>query len=361
MCVGLRGIIVEGIAPQGVALSRLTGFCLLVVLLLTTTTFYGQSKPWTACYKRTFIDKSLSNGERAFVKENVMPFTQLIFSWNAVRPKQGFFRFLVRVHEVNGQWMSSWHKMFEWGADGVQRSFSSSSKGSSYCHVRLELMGGRKANGFWIKIEPVGGAQLSDIKLCAACVSCLADFKLESQLQRYSALESVYIPGVPIWSQMTLHHPRAPVLCSPTSTCMLTSFINHKNLDPVLFANGVFDEGLKVFGSWQCNTAHAFEWAGGAFFFHVQRLQSFRALYQSLQEGLPVVVSVRGEIEGAPKAYFRGHLVLIVGFDAKTGEVICHDPASWSISGVLRRYGLSGFLTAMANSRNLAYIVTPRK
>ncbi len=317
-----------------------------------------QSKPWTFCYKRTFLDKSLVDGEHAFVKEKVMPYSQLIFSWNARRPTKGYFRFWVRAQDMNGQWLA-WHKMFEWGA-GVQRSFSDSSKGSTYCHVRLELGSGRLAHGFWIKIESIGGASLSDIKLCTVCVSHLLDFKGERDVNRYSSYHSVNVPGVPIWSQMTLKHPRAPVLCSPTSTCMLTSFVNRKTLDPVVFADGVFDEGLKVFGSWQCNTAHAFEESNGAYFFHVQRLHSFGALCKILYDGLPVVVSVRGEIEGAPKAYPQGHLLVVVGFDAEEGVVLCHDPASWSARGVRQRYKSKSFFSAWGNSGNLAYIATRR-
>ena len=146
---------------------------------------------------------------------------------------------------------------------------------------------------------------------------------------------------------------------------MLSSYLSKKTYSPIQFANGVFDTGLSIFGSWQCNIAFAFEKVNGStralveYLFCVQRLHSFAELYALLEQGKPVGVSVRGVLEGAPKAYPHGHFILIVGFDPVNRMVICHDPAAPSLRGVVRKYRLSGvhgFLRAWGNSNNLAYV-----
>jgi hypothetical protein len=90
---------------------------------------------------------------------------------------------------------------------------------------------------------------------------------------------------------------------------------------------GVYDKGLEVYGSWPCNAAHAFNVLDGRINFYVDRLHSFKDLYDILALGTPVVASICGVLEGAPKTNFDGHLILIVGYDAQTRTVLCHDPA----------------------------------
>jgi hypothetical protein len=71
------------------------------------------------------------------------------------------------------------------------------------------------------------------------------------------------------------------------------------------------------------------------------------------------MVSVRGELVGAAKPYNDGHLLLVVGYDAKQKKIICHDPAFEDVSQVAASYDVDGFLKAWARSRNLAYIAAP--
>lgn len=288
----------------------------------------------------------------------VGPFTQLIPSWNARRPKQGYFRFFARVRDAaTGKWLR-WHPLYEWGY-GVQKSFNSkASDGSEFIHVRLELPSGIYADGFDMRVEAFDGASLDDMVLLSATVSDLTKFSGE-YVHHQKKLPSVHVPGVIQHSQMVLDHPSADSICSPTSTTMLTHFVTKKDIDPVLFAEGAYDFGLGVYGSWPFNMAHAYEHGDETHHFVVQRLPSFKELHASLMRGYPVVVSVRGAIRGAPKEYPKGHLLVVVGFDAAKKLVICHDPAAPSSREVLKKYDLRHFLAAWSRSHNLAYRAVP--
>ncbi len=72
---------------------------------------------------------------------------------------------------------------------------------------------------------------------------------------------------------------------------------------------------------------------------------------------MPVVVSVRGYLQGAPQEYKQGHLLLVVGWDQATQSVICHDPAIFGDQVVEYAYDLSDFLRAWELSHRLAYVV----
>src|SRR5579871_1567102 len=49
-----------------------------------------------------------------YEKETIKPFTQLIFSWNAQRPYQGYFSFHVQVRNAETKRWGVWHHMADW-------------------------------------------------------------------------------------------------------------------------------------------------------------------------------------------------------------------------------------------------------
>ncbi|MCX5922056.1 MAG: C39 family peptidase [Candidatus Dependentiae bacterium] len=316
---------------------------------------------WTWLYSRIFTESELgvhaNRSQVFFLKENVPLFSQLIFSWNALRPQKGYFSFAVQVRNAQtGRW-GAWHRMVDWGA-AVQRSYTSKSDGvSGYDFVRLEVDEGTLADGFRIKVVAHDGVSLPLLKACAVSLTHFNNFKPEVIDQQLKSLSSVHIRNVPMMSQFALDHPKNDAICSPTSCSMLTSFLLKKPVDPLDFAQKSFDDGLGIYGSWSLNMAHAFERCNGEFLFFAARLNSFGRLHQRLKRGMPVVVSVRGPIQGGALPYRNGHLLVVVGWDSKKREVIVHDPAFKSDSETVRRYRIKDFLEAWERSRRLAYLV----
>ena len=322
----------------------------------------GALVPWTYCLKKKFTHESSPTSlEYTYHLQPTDPipdFSQLLCSWNALRPARGYFRFWCRAHDAQSNSWLPWHQMYEWG-DGIQQSFVSKKPGASnYIHVRLEMGPKKFANGFQIYVEPIEGADLSLVKMVSVSLSNFSLFEAE-QVALQTQLRPVHIARIPRSSQMILKHTNADVLCSPTSLSMITSFLGKTTIDPVTFADNVYDNGLKAYGSWPFNTAHAFEKLNGAVYFNVERLHDFSSLHTHLCNNIPVVVSVRGHLKGAPKSYPHGHLLVVVGYDRKNKKVLCHDPAAALNSKVLKRYDLKSFLAAWERSHRLAYIGEP--
>ncbi len=329
----------------------------LISLLLVLN--LNAENQWTWLYKKTFnpaeIDGHRYRYNLLFSKENTPEFTQLIFSWNANRPKKGFYRFKVRVRDAKKKTWYSWHTMAEWG-DNVQRSFLDKTLfGTQFHHVRLEVPNIHRADGLCIKVEACNGADCSLLHGLYVSISNLTAFKSESQ-DTLKNLSAVHVKKVPELSQMILDHPKKEALCSPTSCSMLASYLLKQKVDPIGFAEAAHDKGLDAFGSWPFNVAHAYEFCNGLYAFRVQRLTSFNVLHNLLKKKTPVVVSVRGSLEGAPKEYNDGHLLVVVGWDPKTKKVICHDPAFESNEKTCVFYDINCFLKAWERSRRLAYV-----
>ncbi len=333
---------------------------LVIVGLLNALPSYA----WTKLHYKelTSHERSMTaqDGSFCFKKAGVVPFSQLIFSWNALRPMQGHYTFLVQARNAQTQQWSQWHKMMEWGAD-VQRSYiSSPGDFVRYHFVRLEVDKQSLADAFCIKVQTSEGASLQQFHALAVTTANFHTFKAEP-VQIAKTLPTVMVPGVPQISQFTLDHARNDCLCSPTSCCMALNYVTGSSIDPLHYAEKVFDQGLDIYGNWPLNVAHGFEYCKDTASFIVTRLPSFSILHQQLTSGMPVVVSIRGPLEGATRPYKNGHLLVVTGWDSQRQAVVCNDPGAQEGEPIMRHYPIASFLRAWERSNRLAYVFKPFK
>jgi hypothetical protein len=133
----------------------------LVGLLLLQFSLGWCTSSWTWGYRKRFSGSELDNlvgkAHLTFTKTAIPKFKQLIFSWNAYRPKQGYFTFYVQSEDASSKKWSPWYRMVEWGS-AVQRShhIKFGSFDPQYHHVRLEQGSGCYASGFRLKVEAHG-------------------------------------------------------------------------------------------------------------------------------------------------------------------------------------------------------------
>ncbi|MGE0010274.1 MAG: C39 family peptidase [Candidatus Babeliales bacterium] len=335
------------------------------IVIMSSVVLYFMCAPmnaWVWTYKKYFNEEdALRNSSRTslfFSKCDIPEFTQFIFSWNAKRPLKGDFSFYGQVRDAKTKKWHDWHKMIEWGSSKQCSYASKHVSGSSHHHVRLELPLHAPADAVRVGVHAHNGADLSCIRALFATTAHLGNFEPE-RVAALKQLPSVKVEKVPTFSQKSLEHEDKDSLCSPTSTTMLAGFLSGSHIDPTIFAKKAYDHGLQAYGSWPFNTAHAYELADGKTWFHVARLPSFKALHAKLTQDIPVVVSVRGPLKGAPKDYPKGHLLIVVGWDQKRNKVLCHDPAIEGHRNTPIAYDAKSFIAAWESSRRLAYVAEP--
>ena len=331
---------------------------IMLTLLLLNSTITAR---WASLFNKKITPQEARVAQHQhsyfFSQERVPLFTQLLFSWNAVRPKRGYFEFYVQARNAQTKRWGAWHRMMEWGKR-LQSSNATISDGfTKYEHVRLETARQQFADAFHIKVVGVKGASLVDLKALSVTTVNMHQFHAES-IANVAQLPSIYIPRVPKISQAAVDHKDNNRICSPASCTMLTSYLTGEDIDPMQFAKHSYDKGLNAYGSWPFNMAYAFELCQGRYWFFNTRLNSFSDLHKQLMRGIPVVVSVRGTLPGAPQPYPQGHLLLVVGWDNKNNRVICHDPAMAKDYDAERRYRLKDFMKTWEQSRRLAYIAS---
>jgi len=322
---------------------------------------------WTWLHTKRFDAAELANVKNkhqiSFVNTNTPKFTQLILSWNCAPLNTGHLSFYVQARSRKTKKWLEMHHLSDWGAN-VACSYDRKGTHSQGCHVRLEIP--KYADGYRVKIRAKNGADVTSLRALFVNIADMAAFK-EPYMPVTELLDSVLVDAVPQYSQMILDHPRAAHMCSPTSLSMLLGFVFQREIDPLNVAQGVYDEGLGTYGSWPFNAAFAYMVSHKQFVetnvphWAVTRLGSFKELHAHLQRGIPLMISVRGFIPGSAKPYPSGHLLVPIGYDAKTNRVICHDPAFDAPDKVKVSYDLDPFLQAWGRSRNLAIIMVPAK
>ena len=330
--------------------------CRLFVISMSTVLLYAQQKPWTQQYRFSYSGKPIISKEAIplICKKNIPASTQIMCTWNAVRPVKGYYAFYLQVHSVKQKMWSSWHKIADWGAR-IQKTYESPSDGiGRYVYVRWEAADDDKADGFRIKVVPyeTDCSGLQDVMVT------VSDFNMfiPEHIPK-GRFPSISVVEVPKKSQLMLTHEHKQKMCSPVSCSMIIEYMLRKKVDPLTFAQSSYDDGLRVYGSWPINMAHAYELMSEKGLCYVTRLHSFKELHELLCCNVPVAVSVRGTIVGAPKAYANGHLLVVVGYDADEHAVVCHDPAALTHDDTLKKYDLQSFVRAWERSRRLAYVI----
>ena len=335
-----------------------------ILLFFIANSYCAQNWAELSSVEFSDVQRSLMQSREFVVikKDLKIPATQVLFSWNVVRPGRGKYLFSMQVYDETVRRWSNWSKVAEWGKD-AQRSFEGNySNEPSFFYVRWQVPEGRFVRQCRVKIESIGGATLDNLYRLSFAAINYPLFLSEIPYAKRISYPSIQIKQVPPISQMEVQHTEAHRICSPTSLSMVVSYLNRQYEAPEVFAEGAYDRGLEAYGSWPFNVAHAFDRCKCRYFFSVTRLNSFAEIYEHVRQRLPLVISVRGAMHTMPegKTYKDGHLLVVVGWDNDRKEVLCYDPAFSSSKQVAHAYLIGDFLKAWERSGRLAYVIEKR-
>ena len=322
-----------------------TFFWTILMTLLTS------QLPATELMHRTLLEFEKTNN--AFVWEEIQlkPFDELIVSWDAQRPLTGSYLIQVSL------WTSEWSPWFDYAFWSVHDQYTFKKclpdQNIQVHQDAVEVLQDGKASGFRIRILTNENASLDGFRTLH-----ISAIDRKTHTISFIPCENVFVhlkvKGI---SQMALSDERHPRLCSPTSTTAVINFLsNTLALSTIEFANSVVDSAFDIYGNWILNTAQASHLLGQPWHCFVARLTTFNQIIDQLVKGYPVVVSIRGPLQGSALPYESGHLVVVTGYDSKHEEVFCMDPAFPTDDLTAVKYPLNEFLTAWGRRQGIAYI-----
>ncbi|MBA3816442.1 MAG: C39 family peptidase [Parachlamydiaceae bacterium] len=315
---------------------------------MSTLTFQACASQLMHC---SLNQSEKESGVFTWEETQLIPFDELIVSWDAQRPIIGSY--LIQVSVLIAAW-SPWLDYAFWGPND-QYSFKHSLPEVSLEAFQdtIKVLNEHKANGFRIRVIAKEKASLKQFR--GLHVSAIDGTTHNIHL---SHLENEFINlNVAGLSQITLPDERSLRLCSPTSTTAVIRFLSNSPLpSPLEFANTVVDSSFYIYGNWILNTAQASHKLGGSYHCFVAHFTSFNQIFEQLRKGNPVVVSVQGPLKGSAFLYESGHLLVVKGFDSKNKDVLCMDPAFSSNALTNVKYALTDFLAAWGRRRGLTYV-----
>ncbi|HEX2173374.1 MAG TPA: peptidase C39 family protein [Dehalococcoidia bacterium] len=299
------------------------------------------------------------------ITETPFVFTEAIASWNAETPPGTWVETLLRVR-VGDRW-SGWYNFGVWASDTetVQRHS---------IRDQDDALGEVATDTLSLK---TGGATAYQIRVRLFTTSGAAPALRTVALARSTTPErpATLAPGnpdawgrtlpVPECSQM-VYPDGGEVWCSPTSTSMVIGYWADDGgpCAPHVRAavQGVYDPIYRGHGNWPFNTAYA--GSMGDLEGYVARFGSLAEAEPWIAAGVPVIFSFAwgpGELANAPLASARGHLAVLVGFDA-SGNPIVNDPAGPSDTSVQRTYPRAQLETLwLDHSGGTVYLIHPRE
>lgn len=288
------------------------------------------------------------------VVEVPAPFDDLVASWNAETPKGASVEMAAQVRQ-DGRW-SKWFRLSRF-SPGNSESFDRQEDAAGLVEtdtLRLKA----KADAFRWRITLVSaGAREARLTRVAVTLGDRDELPAEPE---------AFLPGP--WVRELKLAPRSQLeedakvrgdICSPTSLAMVLEFWGTAKTTPEVYA-AVLDKTAGIYGNWPLNVAVAGTWGVQG---QVARLPGLSSLQDLIGDGRPAVVSIgfgEGELEGSPIKRTKGHLIVVVGFDAN-GDVIVQDPAAPDRRSTRRVYKRAQFAKAWLGSKmGLTYVLGPR-
>ena len=293
------------------------------------------------------------------VIETQLPFERINPSWNAVVPSETWLEMQVRAC-LDERW-TKWYSLGVWTAanqgDLSRHSISGQADEDGDMQVdTLQLR--RSARVFQLKVNLFSGAagQAPAVRQAAMALSPGETRRLAGdpalwgrELAVAPCSQMVYRDGGEVW-------------CSPTSLAMVLGYWSGQSRpceDLVRAAvAGVYDWQYRGHGNWPFNVAYA---ATQGLDGSVICLAGLWQVERLVAAGIPVIVSFAwqdGELPNAPIGHSRGHLAVVVGFDAQ-GDPIVNDPAAASDALVRRTYPRAAFESVWMASGGVAYLLAP--
>ncbi|KIC75843.1 hypothetical protein DB41_GZ00070 [Neochlamydia sp. TUME1] len=296
--------------------------------------------------------KELHGKSIEWEQTGLTPFNELIVSWDAQRPKHGYY--LIKVSLLTDNKWSPWLNYAYWGSSH-QYTFNCHPRNSS-CKTYQDVagpLGRKKATGFKIRVDCSESSLLKNIRTLHASFTNIQEHKVSFDLAPHYSI-NLNVKGL---SQVTLPDERHMRLCSPTSTTAVINYLSPGiHLSALTFADHVKDSAFDIYGNWLLNTAEASNLLGPSWHSYVARLNNFDQIMESLSRGFPVVVSIKGPLTGSASPYSSGHLIVVKGYEAEKQQVLCMDPAFPTDQSTLVSYSLKDFLVAWNRRKGIAYL-----
>ncbi|MBB6099072.1 uncharacterized protein YvpB [Deinobacterium chartae] len=289
-------------------------------------------------------------------------FDTAIASWNAVTPPGTWLQIELRAYRPDGG--GRWTRYYNLGVWTSQQAPRRSVDGQK------DADGSVSTDTLLLKGKPVYTRVQYRLKLFTRDPKVTPAVRLVAVMTSDSEREKRGLPATPdrsVWGRVLNVPPRSQMVfkdggevwCSPTSTSMVLAYWGHEVPVPQAAA-ATFDATYKGNGNWPFNTAWASTFGLEAY---VTRLTSLADVERYIAAGVPVIVSYgwkKGELPGAAIESSNGHLMVVVGFDAR-GNVVVNDPAGKSDAEVRRTYDRKILERLwLTHSGGTVYLIYPR-
>ncbi len=291
-------------------------------------------------------------------------FNEILPSWNITVPAECGFRIDLRLSN-NG---TSWSPWMYIGSEGEVRESKRDKKRTEYADIEVDIdylliSSAAQYCRFRVMFFSSDGSATPLLHLFS--ISYTNSLENKKIWQRFGdTRDEITTPPraidlkVPFFSQLDAPEKVRGSTCCPTcATMVLHYFGRNIALNDVIAAN--YDTEYKIYGIWP-KTAQTL-WRYGLRSY-VRRFRSFRQIYEMLEQGVPIIISIQakeGEITSAAR-YKKtpGHILIIRGMDKK-GNILVNDPYAKNTKEGCRAYTRKEIRNIWLDKGGVGIVVEP--
>jgi uncharacterized protein YvpB len=291
---------------------------------------------------------------------DVLPWNELIVSWNAVCPPGTAIIIEARSFDENGT--TRFYTIGHWSAEPGKGRTSVRRESDADAIVETDtLIARRLTKGAQMRLTLSGtNGDLPALKLIT-----FSFLNSASAHETNAPNQSAWGKTLDVPERSQLGYPGGSGWCSPTALSMILAYwsqqLGRSELDVSVpdVAREVYDTAYHGTGNWAFNMAYAggFDTMCG----YATRFDDLRQVEDCIAAEIPVALSVSFDLlNGKSEDQNNGHLIVVVGF-TENGDVVVNDP--WpnpkKENRVRKTFPREQVVAAWQRSKQTAYVVFP--
>lgn len=288
------------------------------------------------------------------IARGAYPFRDLLVSWNVDSPAGTGFVVELRV-QADDAW-SPWMHLGDWGEGEFTPGLAQRVTTCAGGRVDVDYFRGERAfDAAQIRVNAFTRRTGAEVVL-RRMRFCFSD--RERAVPALEPLASRPLGTVLDVAPRSQHAEPAEIaarICSPTSVAMVLDY-RGVSVPTRAIAERAFDPAHDIYGNWPRNVQTAYSFGVGGY---LARFSDWSHVERVVAANTPIVVSIAvkgGELRGAPYTSTRGHLLVLIGFDA-AGDCVALDPAAPDASSARRTYRRADLETTWMARGGTAYVL----
>ena len=174
------------------------------------------------------------------------------------------------------------------------------------------------------------------------------------KIEKFSQAKANFFPIRKYMAQFSFDHMDFARICLPSSLYHALQYLYDKDVRIMDILKLSYDQFHKIYGNWSLASYAVYNSSNKECFLSIFFSLTIEDLKILIYKFGFVMVSIKGELKGAYKPFYDGHLIILTSINDECVE--CLDSATDDLEKVKKEYCIKEFLAAWTRRNNVTFI-----